>query len=74
MFAGFRAEQALVAVCARPCLLIDRPEVFRRMCRMNSCRPAKNMPQGYLDGEIARALEVKAAEYRELSTESPVAD
>jgi len=73
VFAAFRAEQALAPDRARPCLLIDRPDVFRQICRMDGCRPAKNMPEGYLDGEIARALDVKAAEFRELSLESPVA-
>jgi MoaA/NifB/PqqE/SkfB family radical SAM enzyme len=74
VFAAFRAEQTRAPDRARPCLLIDRPEAFRRICRMDGCRPAKNMPEGYLDGEIARVLDVKAAEFRELSIECPLTD
>jgi len=71
VFVAIRAEQAPASDRARPCLLIDRPEVFRRICRMGGYRPAKNMPEGYLVGEIARALD---AEFREHTIECPVAD
>jgi hypothetical protein len=61
---AFRAEQDKIADRARPCLMMDHPEAFRRIYQMGHCQPAKNMAPGYLDGEIARALDAVAEEWR----------
>jgi MoaA/NifB/PqqE/SkfB family radical SAM enzyme len=63
-FVAFRAEQDKIADRARPCLMMDHPEAFRRIYQMGHCQPAKNMAPGYLDGEIARALDAVAEEWR----------
>ncbi|MFQ5807066.1 MAG: radical SAM/SPASM domain-containing protein [Phycisphaerae bacterium] len=57
VFLAFRDEQGRIIDRARPCLLIDHPEAFRRVAKVNGCRPAKNISVGYLDGEIARAVD-----------------
>ncbi len=64
VFQAFRAEQDKITDRARPCLLIDHPEVIRRIGGIESCRPAKNFPEGYLDGEIARTVDRIAAEWK----------
>lgn len=71
VFVAYRAEQAGIRDRKSPCLLIDHPEIFRRIASLPGCRPAKNMPAGYLDGEIARALDRAAAEWRELAAHLP---
>ena len=62
-FVAFRNAQKEITDRARPCLLIDNPEKFRHICRTCEYRPAKNMPKGYLDGEIARAIDERAKEW-----------
>ncbi len=64
VFRAFRAEQRGVTDRNRPCLLIDNPECFRRIARIEGCRPAKNMAEGYLDGAIARAIDAAAEEWK----------
>ena len=64
MFAAYRRHQQEVPDHAAPCLLIDHPEMFRQIAREPSCRPAKNMAPGYLDGEIARAIDDSAAAWQ----------
>ena len=68
-FRAYRAEQEKIHDRARPCLLIDHPEAFRRVFRAGGCFPAKNMPAGYIDGEIASTIDRIAAEWKE--TELP---
>jgi len=63
MFVAFRATQKNIKDRARPCMLIDHPHIFRKMCRTLGYQPAKNMPPGYLDGEIASAIDERAAEW-----------
>ena len=73
VFVAYRAEQEKVRDRTRPCLLIDHPEAFRRIARINGCRPARNMPAGYLDGDIAAAIDVTAAEWQQVAaTLAPV--
>jgi len=60
VFVAFRDEQSNITDRARPCLLIDHPEVFRRVAKVDGCRPAKNMAAGYLDGEIASTIDETA--------------
>jgi MoaA/NifB/PqqE/SkfB family radical SAM enzyme len=66
LFVAFRESQAQIHDRARPCPLIDHPEAFRRISSAPGCRPAKNMPDGYLDGSIASILDSDAAEFRAL--------
>jgi MoaA/NifB/PqqE/SkfB family radical SAM enzyme len=73
VFVAYREEQAKIKDRKRPCLLIDHPEAFRRIAEVNGCRPAKNMPLGYLDGDIARAIDLAAAEWRHVAPTLPVA-
>ncbi len=63
-FVAFRAKQKEVTDRAAPCMLIDNPEVIRDLCSRFEYRPAKNMPPGYLDGEIAREIDRRAAEWK----------
>jgi hypothetical protein len=60
VFLTFRDEQTQITDRARPCLLIDHPEVFRRIAKVAGCCPAKNFPAGYLDGDIARTIDETA--------------
>jgi len=71
MFRAFRKEQERITDYARPCLLIDHPDAFRRICRSAPYWPAKNMPEGYLDGEIARHLDRAAAQWKVVAAQMP---
>ncbi len=71
LFVAFREEQAKIKDRKRPCLLIDHPEAFRRIVKVRGCRPAKNMPAGYLEGEVARAIDSVADEWRRVSDTLP---
>jgi MoaA/NifB/PqqE/SkfB family radical SAM enzyme len=71
VFVAFRAEQKKIKDRARPCLLIDHPHVFRRICEIEGCRPTRNMTDGYLDGDIARAIDAAAAEWQRLVPNLP---
>ncbi len=68
IFMAYREEQTHIKDRKSPCLLIDHPETFRRVAKMRGCRPTRNMPEGYLDGEIARTINSRAAEWREKSS------
>jgi MoaA/NifB/PqqE/SkfB family radical SAM enzyme len=65
LFRAFRDEQNRIADRARPCLLIDHPQAFRRLSRIDGCRPARNYPDGYMDGAIAHTIDETAAEWAE---------
>lgn len=71
VFTAFREEQRRIDDRNRPCLLIDHPEAFRRIQSLADCRAAKNMPEGYLDGPIAREVDRVAAEWRERAARLP---
>jgi MoaA/NifB/PqqE/SkfB family radical SAM enzyme len=71
LFRAFREEQRGVTDRARPCLLIDHPEVMRRLVQVGGCRAARNMPAGYLDGEIARTLDWVSAEWAQKAPTLP---
>jgi MoaA/NifB/PqqE/SkfB family radical SAM enzyme len=73
VFCAYRQEQRAITDRNRPCLLIDHPEAFRRICRIPCCRPAKNMAEGYLDGQIARTIDDVAACWQETSATLPPA-
>lgn len=65
LFKAFRNEQDKITDRNRPCLLIDNPEAFRRIAATcPDCLPAKNMPPGYLDGDIARKFDEVAKEWK----------
>jgi hypothetical protein len=44
---------------------------YRRIAKVRTCRPAKNMPPGYLDGEIGRAVQSIAQEWRDYAAHLP---
>jgi len=71
VFCAFRAEQEKISDRSRPCLLIDHPEVFRRIFRIEGCRPARNMTGGYVDGRIASIIDATAADWRDKAAELP---
>jgi len=71
MFVAFRQEQEKITDYRRPCLLIDHPDAFKRICQSTPWRPAKNMPEGYLDGEIRRHIEQMAEAWREEAERMP---
>jgi MoaA/NifB/PqqE/SkfB family radical SAM enzyme len=66
LFRAFRDEQRKVTDRARPCMLIDHPEAIRRLAKVESCRAAKNMAAGYLDGEIAQAIDGAAEDWAQM--------
>ncbi len=66
VFKAFRVEQDKIKDRDRPCLLIDHPDAFRRIvATCKDCRPAKNMPPGYIDGEIAEKFDEVSKEWAE---------
>ncbi len=71
VFRAFRREQRRITDRARPCLLIDHPEAFRRVARLPGCRPAKNMARGYVDGEVARHIDAVARAWADLVPQLP---
>ncbi|MFB3893092.1 MAG: radical SAM/SPASM domain-containing protein [Phycisphaerae bacterium] len=72
VFRAYRDEQKAVKDRNRPCLIIDHPEAFRRISRLPMCRPAKNMAEGYVDGQIGQAIDQIAARWRETSERLPM--
>jgi len=71
VFRAFRAAQDGITDRARPCLLIDHPEVFRCIARTDGCAPARNMAEGYLDGDIARHIDGVAQAWADLVPHLP---
>ena len=71
VFVAYREEQKRITDRASPCLLIDHPEAFRRIYKIGASRPAKNMPPGYLDGEISRIIDERAAEWNKTTPKLP---
>ena len=57
-FVKFREKQKEVADRRAPCLLLDHPQKIREICAEAEWFPAKNMPQGYLEGDIATVVDV----------------
>ncbi|MFW6133227.1 MAG: radical SAM/SPASM domain-containing protein [Planctomycetota bacterium] len=62
-FRAFREKQRTIHDRARPCLLIDHPYMFREIFGQTDCRPAKNFPSTYIEGDIARAIDERAEEW-----------
>lgn len=71
LFVAYRQEQKKITDRARPCLLIDSPDAFRRITQIEGCRPAKNMPPGYLDGDIAHAIDAAAEDWQRYCATQP---
>jgi len=71
VFMAYRAEQKKLTDRTKPCILMDHPEAFRRICQVEGCRPAKNIPPGYLDGDIAKAFDAAAAEWEKAAEGLP---
>ena len=72
VFKAFREEQKKITDRARPCLLIDHPEAIRSICNCEGWWPAKNMSEGYLEGEIAQIVDQVAAEWRQFVPTLPL--
>ena len=63
-FRGYREKQKEVNDWRAPCLLIDHPKKFRELCAREDWYPRKNMPDDYLDGDIARAIDETSSEWQ----------
>jgi len=70
-FVAYRSEQKRIKDRDRPCLLIDHPGAFRRVCRSAPYWATKNMPPGYLDGEIAEHIDRVAKEWQKAAAQLP---
>jgi hypothetical protein len=70
-FRGFREKQKEVGDWRAPWLLIDHPEKLRELCARGHWQAAKNMPGGYLDGEIARAIDAASRSWKVLLEAQP---
>lgn len=70
-FVRFREKQAEITDRRAPCPLMDHPEKFRAVCSQGEWFPGNNMPEGYLDGEIAKALDANAEEWRQALARMP---
>ncbi|MCD6415421.1 MAG: radical SAM protein [Planctomycetes bacterium] len=62
-FAGVRERQRTITDRRAPCILIDHPELFRSLCAEHAFKPGRNMPEDYLQGEIADAITRRAEEW-----------
>lgn len=71
-FVGFREKQKEVTDHRAPCMLIDHPEKFRELCAEHPWYPALNMPEGYLDGQIAKDVAETARLWGEKLRELPL--
>jgi MoaA/NifB/PqqE/SkfB family radical SAM enzyme len=71
VFQVYRDEKSKVKDRSRPCMMIDHPDAFRRIAATQGCRPAKNMADGYLDGEIAKTIDQTAAQWKEKTAKLP---
>jgi len=70
-FVRFREKQRCIKDWRAPCLLIDHPEHVRDVCAKGQWFPGPNMPEGYLDGEIAQAIDDLARGWNEKLQEMP---
>jgi len=59
-FVRFREKQKSIADWRAPCLLLDHPEHIRDVCAHAEWFAGPNMPAGYLEGTIARAVDEAA--------------
>ena len=64
-FVKFREKQKEIADHRAPCLLMDHPEMLREICARAPWYAADNMPKGYLDGDIGRAMDACATSWRQ---------
>ncbi len=64
-FVRFRQRQSELTDRRAPCMLYDHPQMFRELCAQGDWFPGNNMPEGYLDGEIARGLDGVARDWEE---------
>jgi len=71
LFRGFREKQKKITDWRAPCLLFDNPEMLRDLCKHAPWFPANNMPKGYLDGEIAKAIDDSSRRWREALRTQP---
>lgn len=71
VFRAYREQQRRITDRARPCVLIDHPEIFRDLSALPDCRPAKNMPPDYLEGGIAEHIQRIAADWKQTAATLP---
>ncbi len=71
VFVRFREKQAEITDYRAPCPLLDHPKKFREICAHTDWFAGNNMPAGYLDGDIARALDAGAREWQEALQRMP---
>ena len=71
LFRGFREKQKKITDWRAPCLLLDNPEMVRDLCKHAPWFPANNMSEGYLDGDIARAIDDSSGRWREALRTQP---
>lgn len=65
-FVKFREKQREISDVRAPCPLFDNPEKIREVCAQAPWFPANNMPDGYLDGDIAHLLDVSSRQWHEM--------
>jgi len=63
-FVAFREKQRQITDWRAPCVLIDHPEMFREVCACHPYFAGKNMPEGYLQGDIADTITRRAEEWQ----------
>jgi MoaA/NifB/PqqE/SkfB family radical SAM enzyme len=63
LFKKFREKQGQIHDQRAPCMLFDHPELIRQVCKEAPWVPGKNMPEGYLDGAIAEALDASSGRW-----------
>jgi len=73
LFVHFREKQKEITDPRAPCPLFDHPEKFRDACRKADWFANTNMPDGYFDGEISRALDENARRWHDALASMPYA-
>jgi len=71
-FRRFREKQREITDWRAPCMLMDNPEKFRQVCARGGWYPGNNMPDTYLRGEIADALDRASHEWTEELRHQPI--
>jgi MoaA/NifB/PqqE/SkfB family radical SAM enzyme len=72
LFKKFREKQATITDRRAPCMLMDHPDLIRQVCREAPWVPGNNMPEGYLDGAIAAALDATSSQWEAALREAPI--
>lgn len=70
-FRAYREKQKEIKDHRAPCMLIDHPKKFREICQGTPWYPALNMPEGYLDGDIAKHIDYISEDWKAKMQISP---